>query len=50
MEVSRRLEVTDPEHTYRFFPSHKPWMWEQDPTGQEPSENTGGNEYGQGGK
>ena len=29
IEVSSQLERTDPEHTYRFFPTHKPWTWEQ---------------------
>src|SRR5882724_303942 len=35
LEVSRKLAANDPEHMYRFFPSHKPWTWEQAPTDQE---------------
>jgi len=31
LEASRQLEITDPEHTYRFFPSQEPWTWEQVP-------------------
>jgi len=37
LEASRRLEGTDPESTYRFFPTWEPWMWEQLPTEQEAS-------------
>jgi len=31
LEAGRWLEITDPEHTYRFFPSQEPWTWEQAP-------------------
>ena len=29
IEVRKRAECADPEHTYRFFPGQEPWTWEQ---------------------
>lgn len=28
-EASRRIELTDLEHSYKFFPGEEPWTWEQ---------------------
>ena len=31
------MEATNPEHTYKFFPSQDTWTWEQEATGNDVS-------------
>ena len=31
------LEQTDPKHSYKFFPSHDAWTWEQEPNYEDSS-------------
>ena len=32
LEACKWLEATDPEHTYKYFPSQDAWTWEQEAT------------------
>jgi len=44
IEECRKAERTDPEHTYRYFPSREAWTWEQEGRGKR--EVTGGRQAG----
>jgi len=47
VEVCKRLEKMDPEYTYKYFPIHKTWTWEQvSNEGDEGPEKTGKGEGG----
>ena len=35
IEICNKLEQTDPENTYKYFPNDSKWTWEQRPTGND---------------
>src|SRR5882672_959037 len=37
MEVCRRMQHADPEHTYKYFLGQEAWTWEQEPSDEPPN-------------